>query len=115
FFSSRRRHTRFSRDWSSDVCSSDLPSCLRLDEQGQSQRVLLRELAIGDRLLIPPGAQLPADGRIIAGQSSIDESLLTGEYLPLARGEGDQVTAGTLNVEGPLTVQVEALGSDTRL
>lgn len=91
------------------------PSCLRLDEQGQSQRVLLPELAIGDRLLIPPGAQLPADGRIIAGQSSIDESLLTGEYLPQARGEGDQVTAGTLNVEGPLTVQVEALGSDTRL
>ncbi|TXH92790.1 MAG: cadmium-translocating P-type ATPase [Pseudomonas sp.] len=91
------------------------PSCLRLDEQGQSQRVLLPELAIGDRLLIPPGAQLPADGRIIAGQASIDESLLTGEYLPQARGEGDQVTAGTLNVEGPLTVQVEALGSDTRL
>ncbi|MBD9425687.1 cadmium-translocating P-type ATPase [Pseudomonas sp. PDM15] len=91
------------------------PSCLRLDDSGQSQRILLRELAIGDRVLVPPGAQLPADGRIVSGQSSVDESLLTGEYLPLARSEGDAVTAGTLNVEGPLTVQVEALGSDTRL
>src|SRR5690606_26339374 len=91
------------------------PSCLRLDANGQSQRVLLRELAIGDRVLVPPGAQLPADGRILAGQSSVDESLLTGEYLPQPRGEGDAVTAGTLNVEGPLTVEVEALGEDTRL
>lgn len=91
------------------------PSCLRLDANGQSQRVLLRELAIGDRVLVPPGAQLPADGRIVAGQSSVDESLLTGEYLPLPRGEGDAVTAGTLNVEGPLTVEVEALGENTRL
>ncbi|WP_043307538.1 heavy metal translocating P-type ATPase [Pseudomonas sp. ML96] len=91
------------------------PSCLRLDSSGQSQRVLLRELAIGDHVLVPPGAQLPADGRIIAGQSSVDESLLTGEYLPLPRAEGDCVTAGTLNVEGPLTVEVQALGEKTRL
>ena len=91
------------------------PSCLRLSADGQSQRVLLRELAIGDRVLVPPGAQLPADGRIVAGQSSVDESLLTGEYLPLPRGEGDTVIAGTLNVEGPLTVEIEALGENTRL
>ena len=77
--------------------------------------MLLRELAIGDRVLVPPGAQLPADGRIVAGQSSVDESLLTGEYLPLPRGEGDTVIAGTLNVEGPLTVEIEALGENTRL
>ena len=91
------------------------PSCLRLDASGHSQRVLLRELAVGDRVLVAPGAQLPADGRIVAGQSSVDESLLTGEYLPQPRSEGDAVTAGTLNVEGPLTVEVLALGDDTRL
>ncbi|HSC82715.1 MAG TPA: cation-translocating P-type ATPase, partial [Pseudomonas sp.] len=90
-------------------------SCLRLDENGQSQRILLRELQIGDQVLVPPGALLPADGRILAGQSSVDESLLTGEYLPLPRGTGDAVTAGTLNVEGPLTIEVVALGADTRL
>jgi len=90
-------------------------SCLRLDGQGQSERILLRELKLGDRVLVQPGALLPADGRILDGQSSIDESLLTGEYLPQPRAVGDAVTAGTLNVEGPLCVEVQALGDDTRL
>src|SRR5690554_7674028 len=85
-------------------------SCLRLDEQDQAHRVLLGELRIGDRVLVQPGALLPADGRILSGQSSIDESLLTGEYLPQPRGVGASVTAGTLNVEVPLTVEVLALG-----
>ena len=58
---------------------------------------------------------LPADGVILDGQSSVDESLLTGEYLPHPRQAGDAVTGGTLNVEGPLTVEVGALGDDSRL
>ena len=90
-------------------------SCLKLGEDGQSVRILLSELRVGDRVLVQPGALIPADGRIVTGQSSIDESLLTGEYLPQARSVGDLVTAGTLNVEGPLTIQVQALGDDTRL
>lgn len=90
-------------------------SCLRLDEADQTQRILLTELRIGDRVLVQPGALLPADGRILSGQSSVDESLLTGEYLPQPCAVGDSVTAGTLNVEGPLTVEVQALGDDTRL
>ncbi|MFI8746958.1 heavy metal translocating P-type ATPase [Pseudomonas sp. NPDC077186] len=90
-------------------------SCLRLDAGGQSQRVLLSELQSGERVLVQPGALIPADGRVLAGQSSVDESLLTGEYLPQPRGVGDSVTAGTLNVEGPLTVEVQALGDATRL
>lgn len=52
---------------------------------------------------------------ILDGQSSVDESLLTGEYLPHPRQAGDAVTGGTLNVEGPLTVEVGALGDDSRL
>ncbi|MBB6341781.1 Cu2+-exporting ATPase [Pseudomonas fluvialis] len=90
-------------------------SCLRLDAAGNNQRVLVSELSVGDQVLVPPGHSLPADGRILAGQSSIDESLLTGEYLPLPRAVGDSVTAGTLNVEGPLTIEVQALGAATRL
>ncbi|MGY3644284.1 heavy metal translocating P-type ATPase [Pseudomonas sp. PK-RTE-24] len=90
-------------------------SCLRLDSVGQSERILLSELRVGERILVQPGSILPADGKIIDGQSSIDESLLTGEYLPQPRTLGDAVTAGTLNVEGALTVQVQALGQDTRL
>ncbi|WPN45680.1 heavy metal translocating P-type ATPase [Pseudomonas sp. P8_241] len=90
-------------------------SCLRLSTDGQSERILLSELRVGDQVLVHPGAILPADGKIIDGQSSVDESLLTGEYLPQPRTLGDTVTAGTLNVEGALTVEVQALGQDTRL
>ncbi|SDP23048.1 heavy metal translocating P-type ATPase [Ectopseudomonas guguanensis] len=90
-------------------------SCLRLEADGQSQRILLSELRLGERVLVQPGSLIPADGLILAGQSSVDESLLTGEYLPQPRGIGDGVTAGTLNVEGPLTIEVQALGDATRL
>lgn len=90
-------------------------SCLRLSADGQSERILLSELRVGDQVLVHPGAILPADGKVLDGQSSIDESLLTGEYLPQPRTLGDAVTAGTLNVEGALTVEVLALGHDTRL
>jgi Cu2+-exporting ATPase len=90
-------------------------SCLRLTADGQSERILLSELRIGDQVLVHPGAILPADGKILDGQSSVDESLLTGEYLPQPRILGDAVTAGTMNVEGALTVEVQALGQDTRL
>ncbi|MGY2292252.1 heavy metal translocating P-type ATPase [Pseudomonas sp. SDO528_S397] len=90
-------------------------SCLRLQANGQSERILLNELALGDHVLVHPGSVLPADGVILDGHSNVDESLLTGEYLPQPRRPGDAVTAGTLNVEGALTVQVHALGHDTRL
>ncbi|WP_338523404.1 heavy metal translocating P-type ATPase [Pseudomonas batumici] len=90
-------------------------SCLRLGADGQSERILLSELRLGERVLVHPGAVLPADGRIVEGRSSIDESLLTGEYLPQPRTTGDAVTAGTLNVDSALTVEVLALGQDTRL
>ena len=90
-------------------------SCLRLTTDGYSERILLSELALGEHLLVPPGSLIPADGRILSGYSSIDESLLTGEYLPLSKQPGDTVVAGTLNVEGPLTIEVQALGEQTRL
>lgn len=90
-------------------------SCLRLSDADQADRILLSELHMGDRVLVQPGALIPADGLILDGHSSVDESVLTGEYLPQARSAGEQVTAGTLNVEGALVVQVQALGDDTRL
>jgi Cu2+-exporting ATPase len=90
-------------------------SCLRLNADGQTERVLTHQLRLHDHVLVHPGAMLPADGRIIAGRSSLDESLLTGEYLPQPRQVGDAVTAGTANIESVLTVEVLALGDDTRL
>ncbi|MEB8058650.1 heavy metal translocating P-type ATPase [Pseudomonas fulva] len=90
-------------------------SCLRVDAQGRSERILLSELRCGDSVQVLPGSVIPADGRIVQGRSSVDESLLTGEYLPQPRQVGDQVTGGTLNVESALHVQVQALGQDSRL
>ena len=90
-------------------------SCLRLDALGCSERILLSELHCGDTVQVLPGAVIPADGRIVEGRSSIDESLLTGEYLPQPRRVGERVTGGTLNVESTLNVEVEALGHDSRL
>lgn len=90
-------------------------SCLRLTVEGNHERILLSELSLGEHLLVPPGSLIPADGCILSGHSSIDESLLTGEYLPLSKAPGDTVVAGTLNVEGPLTIEVLALGEQTRL
>lgn len=90
-------------------------SCLRLTTDGNSERILLSELQQGDQLLVPPGSLIPADGNILTGNSSVDESLLTGEYLPLTKAPGDTVVAGTLNIEGPLTIEILALGEETRL
>ncbi|MEW9902958.1 heavy metal translocating P-type ATPase [Pseudomonas putida] len=90
-------------------------SCLRLGSAGNAERILLGELNQGDRVQVLPGSVIPADGSIVDGRSSVDESLLTGEYLPLARQVGDRVTGGTLNVESTLTVAVEAIGQDSRL
>ncbi len=90
-------------------------SCLRLTTEGLQERILLSELSLGEHLLVPPGSLIPADGCILSGHSSVDESLLTGEYLPLRKVPGDAVVAGTLNVEGPLTIEVLALGEQTRL
>src|SRR5690606_38194454 len=90
-------------------------SCLRLTAEGNHERILLSELSLGEHLLVPPGSLIPADGCILSGQSSIDESLLTGEYVTINKVPGDPVVAGTLNVEGPLTIEVLALGEQTRL
>ena len=86
-------------------------------EAGQEQEevVLTRELKEGDILLIKPGHTMPADGTIIEGQSSLNESALTGEYMPVSKAAGDRVLAGTMNVESPLKIQVEKTGQNARV
>ena len=77
-------------------------------------RVQAHELAKGDLVLVPAGDRVPADGVVETGCSSVDESLLTGEPLPLAKSPGSGLAAGTLNLEQPLTMRVERAGSETR-
>ena len=73
------------------------------------------ELAGGDQVLVKPGEAIPADGKVIEGKSSVDESLLTGESLPVLREPGDLLIGGSVNRESPLTMMVEKIGSETVL
>ncbi|MFT5706450.1 MAG: Cu2+-exporting ATPase, partial [Oceanospirillaceae bacterium] len=73
------------------------------------------DLAVADIILVKPGQAIPADGVIIQGHSSIDESALTGEYLPKRRNLNDNVIGGTLNVENPIQVRVTEIGAQTQL
>jgi len=92
-----------------------LPAMATRIIKGEEDVVAVSELQRGDELLIRPGESIPADGVIIDGRSSVDESLLTGESMPLARGIDDDVTGGTVNVESPLRIRVEKVGEDTVL
>jgi Cu2+-exporting ATPase len=69
----------------------------------------------GDRILVRPGEMLPADGIVIEGETGIDESLISGESMPVRRGPGQQVIGGSSNVESPLKVRVQRVGDDTLL
>lgn len=86
----------------------------RLGEGGE-QRVPVSDLVPGDRVLIRPGESVPADGRVVEGRSSIDESLLTGESLPRLRQPGDLLVGGTVNNESPLVMEIEQVGEATFL
>jgi len=75
----------------------------------------LASLRVGDLLVVRPGARIAADGRVVEGRSHVDESLLTGESLPLAKEPGARVTGGAMNGEGLLLVEVSAVGAETML
>ncbi len=89
-------------------------TALLIGEEGETV-VRARDLRPGDRIRIRPGDTLAADGRILEGQSALDESMLTGESLPVTRGPGEAVSAGTINTEHPLEVVVDQAGDNTRL
>ncbi|MGD8526177.1 MAG: heavy metal translocating P-type ATPase, partial [Thioalkalispiraceae bacterium] len=92
-----------------------LPAMATRIRDDEEETVPVNELRPGDEVRIRPGESIPADGVILAGQSSVDESLLTGESLPLTRAEGEPVTGGTVNVESPIRIRVEKIGEDTVL
>ncbi len=81
----------------------------------ESEQVLVAELRCADIVLVRPGESIPADGSVIEGQSSVDESLLTGESLPVDKAPGALVTGGAVNGSSPLLIEVTAVGEATRL
>ncbi|MBM4343925.1 MAG: heavy metal translocating P-type ATPase [Deltaproteobacteria bacterium] len=89
-------------------------TAVRLGPDGESE-VPVADLLPGDRVRVAAGAQIPCDGRVVEGQSAVDESMMTGESLPVARGAGDRVLGGTAVVDGSLVVQATALGETSAL
>ena len=82
---------------------------------GEEIEVAISEVLIGDVIIIKPGERLPVDGEIIRGESELDESLITGESMPVVRQKGDMVIAGSINGAGLLRVRAKKIGSDTTL
>jgi len=91
------------------------PETARLRRGGEEVEVRVDELKPGDELVVRPGERLPADGTVIEGHTHADESMLTGESLPVAKAPGDKVTGGAVNAEGLIVVRVSAVGAQSVL
>lgn len=92
-----------------------IPATAHRIKDGKQETVAVSELEIGDTVLIKPGESIPADGVVIDGNSSVNESLLTGESIPLAKTIKSKLIGGTSNIESPLQMRVEKLGESTVL
>ncbi len=87
----------------------------RIADDGSERDVALDEVHAGDVLRVRPGEKVPVDGVVVEGESHVDESMLTGEPMPVAKASGDPVTGGTVNQDGALTMRAQKVGSETML
>ncbi|MDQ2978931.1 MAG: heavy metal translocating P-type ATPase, partial [Acidobacteriota bacterium] len=90
-------------------------SARRIGADGRDQDVPLAEIQVDDRLRVRPGEKVPADGIVVEGRSSVDESMVTGEPIPVEKNPGDRMIGGTVNGTGVLVVRAERVGQDTLL
>jgi P-type Cu+ transporter len=90
-------------------------TALRIEPDGREVEVPLSEVQVGDRLRVRPGEKVPIDGTCVEGSSNVDESMITGEAVPVPKGPGDRVTGATINGNGTLVIRAEKIGSDTLL
>lgn len=91
------------------------PATARLRRDGDTRDVPVDQVAVGDLVLVRPGETVPIDGEIVSGRSALDESMLSGESLPVEKGEGDPVTGGSRNGDGALEIRATAIGARSRL
>jgi Cu+-exporting ATPase len=91
------------------------PERARVRRDGREREVPVETVRLGDEVIVRPGERIPVDGEVLEGQSHADESLITGESLPVAKAPGDRVTGGSINAEGLLAVRTTAVGAETTL
>jgi len=87
----------------------------RVIRDGEEKEIPVDKIQIGDKMIVRPGEKIPTDGIVVEGESSVDESIATGESMPVKKEEGDEVIGATINKEGSITVEATKVGKDTFL
>lgn len=108
------RTRAIARSAAEELAALEVPRAERV-EGDQTVTVPIAELAVGDLVRVKPGGRMPVDGVVVEGQSELDRSLLTGETVPVFAGPDSVISAGEVNLTGPLTVRVTAAGTDSSL
>jgi Cu2+-exporting ATPase len=91
------------------------PSTARVRREGEEKEIPLDEIVVGDEIVVRPGDRVPVDGEVISGSSYVDESMITGEPVPVAKTQGAKVIGGTVNQTGAFNFRATAVGTDTAL
>ncbi len=91
------------------------PMARRIEPDGSERELPLAAIVVSDRLRVRPGEKIPVDGSVVDGASAVDESMVSGEPVPVEKGQGDWVIGGTINGTGTLAIEAEKVGSDTML
>ncbi len=108
------RTRAIARSAAEELAALEVPRAI-LVVDGEERQVPISEVSVGDLILVRPGGRMPVDGEIVEGHSEIDRSLLTGETLPVYGGPGRAVSAGEVNLTGPLIVKATAVGEESSL
>lgn len=87
----------------------------RIEKEGEENDVPLEEIQVGDHLRVRPGEKIPVDGKVLEGETYVDESMITGEPVPVGKKEGDDVIGATINAKGSLVIEAGKVGTDTVL
>jgi len=113
----KRLETRARRQTTAAIAALQAlrPATARVRREGMTNEVPLAQVRVGDEVVVRPGERIPVDGRIREGRTHADESMLTGESLPIARAEGDRVTGGAVNGEGLIVIETTAIGAESAL
>lgn len=108
------RTRAIARSAAEELAALEVPRADRIID-GVVETIAIAELAVGDLVRVKPGGRMPVDGTVTDGQSELDRSLLTGETIPVFAGPDTVISAGEVNLTGPLTIRVTAAGKDTSL
>jgi Cu+-exporting ATPase len=98
-----------------ELLEMEADTAILVDDDGSEREVPVDEVEVGDRMKVKPGEQIPTDGVVVDGQSAVDESMVTGESVPVSKEPGDDVVGSTINENGVLVVEATKVGADTAI